>query len=146
MIFLDTSAIFALADANDPHHSQAVHLLTNANDNDEEILVHNYILVEAAALMQRRLGLAVALQFLQQVQLFRMHWITAELHNQAVALPDQRGRRNLSLVDCMSFVIMRRYRIQQALAFDSDFETEGFDIYAADESSVTSSTRRQTQS
>ena len=68
MIFLDTSAIFALADANDPNHAQALRLLAHANDNDEEILVHNYILVEAAALMQRRLGLAVVLRFLQQVQ------------------------------------------------------------------------------
>ena len=32
----------------------------------------------------------------------------------------------MSLVDCVSFVVMRRYGVKLCLAFDVDFEREGF--------------------
>ena len=93
------------------------------------MLVHNYILVEAVALLQRRLGLASALGFLRDSDAFQVHWISAEDHQRAVEMLGDRGRRELSLVDCMSFVAMRDYEIQRVLAFDSDFEREGFTVY-----------------
>jgi predicted nucleic acid-binding protein len=39
---------------------------------------------------------------------------------------EQRGKRNLSLVDCMSFVVMKQFSITTALVYDSDFQAEGF--------------------
>jgi len=42
---------------------------------------------------------------------------------------EERNRRGLSLVDCASFVVMRRYGIEEAFAFDEDFEKEGFRLY-----------------
>ena len=45
------------------------------------------------------------------------------------ALFEQRNRRGLSLVDCMSFVVMRKYRSTAALAYDADFQAEGFDVF-----------------
>ena len=130
MIFLDTSAIYALADANDMRHSEAREMFDLAFDNDEDILIHNYVLIESAALLQRRLGLDVALQFLDQMMSVRTHWIDGEDHAQAVTLLRGRDNRGLSLVDCASFVVMRRYGIMQAMAFDVDFEHEGFSIYS----------------
>lgn len=129
MIFLDTSAIYALADATDPNHSQAVQLFRNALRSDEDFLVHSYVLVEAAALLQRRLGLAVALRFLQDAEDFQVHWVGTEAHQQAVGLLEDRGRRGLSLVDCVSFAVMHHYGVREALAFDPDFSREGFTLY-----------------
>ena len=130
MIFLDTSAIYALADANDLRHSEAKDMFNLAFDNDEDILIHNYVIIESAALLQRRLGLHVALRFLDQIALIQTHWIDAEDHAQAVNLLQERDNRGLSLVDCASFVVMRRYGVMQAIAFDVDFEHEGFSIYS----------------
>ena len=130
MIFLDTSAIYALADANDLRHSEAKDMFNLAFDNDEDILIHNYVIIESAALLQRRLGLYVALQFLDQIASIQTHWIDAEDHSQAVTLLQGRDNRGLSLVDCASFVVMRRYGVMQAIAFDVDFEHEGFSIYS----------------
>ena len=59
MIFLDTSAIYALADRDDPNHSQAAAAFRRLLEDGEEALVHSYILVESAALLQRRLGRVV---------------------------------------------------------------------------------------
>ena len=44
----------------------------------------------------------------------------------AVDLLEQRDERTLSLVDCVSFVVMRALNVSAALAYDSDFEREGF--------------------
>ena len=130
MIFLDTSAVYALADAGDANHDRAVGLFTRALDSAEELLVHNYILVESAALLQRRLGLSSVLRFLEDARSFKVHWIREEDHDDATALLNQHNRRELSLVDCMSFVVMRNYGVHDSLAFDPDFEREGFTAYA----------------
>lgn len=131
MIFLDTSAIYALADRGDPNHSVAAAAFRRLLEDGEEALVHSYVLVESAALLQRRLGLDSALQFLQESQAFQLHWVGSRDHEEAVGLLKERGRRGLSLVDCASFAVMRHYQVDQALAFDADFEAEGFALYRA---------------
>jgi predicted nucleic acid-binding protein len=42
------------------------------------------------------------------------------------------GRRRLSLVDCVSFEVMRRRSLNEAFAFDRHFEEAGFSVVAAD--------------
>ena len=56
MIFLDTSAIYALADKADPNHADAYKKFDLALKAGEIFLLHNYVLVESAALLQARLG------------------------------------------------------------------------------------------
>lgn len=130
MIFLDTSVIYALANARDPNNSHAIDLFRRATESGEVILIHNYVLAEAVALLQHRLGLSSALSFLRQAEAFQVHWITAEDHWSAVDLLEERNRRGLSLVDCASFVVARQYGVQDVLAFDSDFAREGFTMYS----------------
>ena len=93
------------------------------------MLIHSYVISEAAGLLQRRLGLAAALAFVTQVDDFTVHWLGTEEHRQAGALLEAKARRGLSLIDCASFVVMRRYGLTHALAFDADFEREGFALY-----------------
>lgn len=130
MIFLDTSAIYALANARDPNNSHALDLFHRAIEGGEVVLTHNYVLAEAAALLQHRLGLVSALGFLREAEDFEVHWVSPEDHRGAVALLEERNRRGLSLVDCMSFVVARQHGVQQVLAFDPDFEREGFTMYS----------------
>ena len=129
MIFFDTSAAVALADAGDGHHADAVRAIGTLIDDGTPLLTHNYVLVESTAVLQGRFGVASALSFLDDSESFHVHWITQEDHMEAAALLRERNRRKLSLVDCMSFVIMRKYAVTTALAFDSDFRAEGFDVF-----------------
>ena len=130
MIFVDTSAVYALVDADDPRHAVAVSLFQTANHNDEALLVHSYVVSEAADLMRRRLGTEAALAFLHGLDHFTLHWIDATDHAEAAALLAARNRRGLSLVDCASFVVMRNYGLTHGLFFDEDFEREGFALYS----------------
>ncbi len=52
--------------------------------------------------------------------------VTETLHRRGFARLVARDRRQLSLVDCVSFEFMEEEGIQQALALDRHFEDEGF--------------------
>ena len=126
MIFLDTSAIYALADRADANHARATRLLKEALVSGERLVTHNYVLVESMALLQHRLGLASALALADDARAFDVEWVTVPTHDRAVAWLRQTGRRQVSLVDAVSFVVMRDRRIEVALAFDPHFVQEGF--------------------
>jgi len=130
LILLDTSAIYALADVADPNHREAVTLFRHALNNHEQLLVHSYVLSESAALIQHRLGLQAALSFLRDSSRRQLLWVAEAEHEAGAALLEQEGRRDLSLVDCVSFALMRRLGIQTSFAFDTDFQRAGFIAYA----------------
>lgn len=129
MIFLDTSAIYALADKSDPNHAAAYKKFDLASKSGETFLLHNYVLVESAALFQARLGLASALLFLEEAKSFEVEWVDMELHEEAVRELERIGKRGISLVDCTSFIVMRRRGVEKVLAFDPDFQNQGFSLY-----------------
>jgi predicted nucleic acid-binding protein len=125
MIFVDTSAFYALADRDDPHHGAARVRLRSLLEADEGLLTHNYVLVESMALLQSRLGREAALRLAHDSRAIDVEWIDAAAHQEAVrALARQ--RRRVSFVDQVSFVVMRRRAVEVAFAFDPDFEREGF--------------------
>ena len=129
MIFLDTSAIYALADKADTNHVTAYNKFEDALKSGETFLLHNYILLESAALLQARLGVPSAILFLKDAKSFELEWVDLDLHEEAAKELEKIGKRGISLVDCMSFVVMRRRSVQRVLAFDPDFHDQGFTIY-----------------
>jgi len=129
VIFMDTSAIYALADKADPNHITAYNKFEDILKSGEVPLLHNYILVESAALLQARLGLPSANLFLKDARSFEVEWVDLDLHKEAEKELERIGKRAISLVDCTSFIVMRRRRVQRAFAFDPDFKDQGFLIY-----------------
>lgn len=129
MIFLDTSAIYALADKADSNHMTAYGKFEGVLKSGENLLLHNYILLESAALLQARLGLRSALLFLRDAKSFEVEWVDLDLHEKAAKELERIGKRGISLVDCTSFLVMKRKGVQKVLAFDPDFEEQGFTIY-----------------
>ena len=92
----------------------------------EELLTHNYVLVEATALLQARLGLAAAVKLGRDSSAFAIEWIDDDLHTQGMQNLERSRKRHLSLVDHISFLVMRRRRVEVAFAFDPDFTAAGF--------------------
>jgi predicted nucleic acid-binding protein len=54
--------------------------------------------------------------------------VDASLFEASWALFQERGDKRYSLTDCISFVVIRRDDIQEALGFDRHFEQEGFTL------------------
>lgn len=126
-VFVDTSGLYATLDRDDTFHQQASERWHRLLSTREPLVLTNYILVETAALVQRRLGME-ALRTLvdDMLPVLLMEWITAEDHRQALAAVLGGNRRDLSLVDCTSFQVMRRLGLKTAFAFDQHFRRQGF--------------------
>jgi predicted nucleic acid-binding protein len=132
MIFLDASAIHALADAKDPDHACAKARFGQALQADEQILTHDYVLADSMALLQRRLGIETAIRLTGDSKAFEAEWVDDGLHDEAVAHLERTGKRGVRLADMVSFLVMQRRGVRHALAFDPDFAAEGFHVYGAD--------------
>ncbi len=131
MIFLDTSAIYAWADTADANHSTAVELLQTVLDSREELLTHNYVLLESVALLQARLSVTAAVKLTKDSSLFVIEWVDEDLHAAGMREMEQSKKRRLSLVDHISFLVMRRHNISTAFSFDRDFTFAGFQLFGA---------------
>jgi predicted nucleic acid-binding protein len=125
-VFVDTSALFALLDRDADGHAAAAATFDRLLA-DEPLITHNYVVVEAEALARSRLGLAAARDLLDRLLApIEIHWVDAATHAAGVAALLAAARRDLSLVDCVSFEVMRRLAVPTAFAFDRDFEQAGF--------------------
>ncbi len=129
MIFVDTSAIYAWADAADLNHRPAVRRLRAILDSGDRLLTHNYVLVEAHSLLQARLGVTAALKLAQDSSAFVIDWVDDDLHAAGVRELERSRKRGVSLVDQISFLVMRRRQVETAFAFDPDFVSAGFQLF-----------------
>jgi predicted nucleic acid-binding protein len=123
---VDTSGLLAFLDRDAAHHDRVVTHLAEILAARSGI-THNYVVVETAALAHRRLGGGVARRLLEDVApLLEVLWVDPELHGAAVSAHLKALRRRSSLVDHVSFELMRRHGVRSALALDRDFALEGF--------------------
>lgn len=126
-IFVDTSAFIAILNENDSAHIRASNLWRELVLANVTLVVTNYVLLETIALVQRRYGMET-LQIFQQniVPHLEIVWFDAELHALAMQQVFEHHRRDLSLVDCASFVVMRTRNLPRVFTFDAHFDAPGF--------------------
>ena len=127
-IFIDSSALLAVLDAGDAHHAAAKATWEKILNAGDVLLCHNYVLVETSALALRRLGTGAVRVFERDiVPVLKIMWVDRNIHNAAASAHLVAARRSLSLVDCVSFEIMRRAGIHAAFAFDRHFREFGYE-------------------
>jgi predicted nucleic acid-binding protein len=127
-VFVDTSAFYALLDADDEGHPRVKNAWGKLLQSGSFLTTSNYILVETFALVQNRLGIEAVRVFQEDiVPVLNIVWLDPPLHAAAINALMAAGRKKLSLVDCSSFEIMRRDGIMQAFTLDRHFTEHGFE-------------------
>lgn len=128
-VFVDTSAIIATMVCDDIMHTGAAAAWDHLLSSSARMATTNYVIVEACSVLQRRHGpLAVAHLRGLVTPVVAIHWVTREQHDAAFAALLAANRRDLSLVDCVSFAVMRETGIDTAFAFDRHFGEQGFRV------------------
>jgi predicted nucleic acid-binding protein len=126
-VFVDTSAFFAILDCDDANHPRAREKWLNLLSSAPILVCSNYVLVESFALIQRRLGIQALRVFQEDIlPLVNVERIDETTHLAGVTGLLAAARRELSLVDCTSFVVMRKLGIKDAFTYNSHFAEEGF--------------------
>jgi len=129
IVFADTSALFALLVRDDLMHIRAKENFAYFARHGVQLLTSSFVLVETVALLQRRIGLEPVHDFNAKIlPLLEVIWIDAEWYGRAMQRLLAQDRRDLSLVDCVSFEIMEAREIKEAFAFDRHFEENDFKI------------------
>jgi predicted nucleic acid-binding protein len=128
MIVVDTSALFAVIDARDARHADAVATLQQLAVQDEPTAIPNYVVAESLSLVHRRLGMEHARR-LQRLLIApaEILWTTPLEHATATEQFIESGRA-LSFVDCATIASMRARGLTRIFTFDEDFERVGFDV------------------
>jgi predicted nucleic acid-binding protein len=128
MVFVDSSAFLALLNRADRHHPSAAAAWEGLLSDPVDLRTSNYVVLETAATVQRRFGVAAARAFLLDlVSSVFIDWVSPELHDAGVSGVLVATRRDLSIVDCVSFELMRELGIETAFTFDAHFGEQGFE-------------------
>ena len=131
-VFVDTSALYAVLDADDDQHARAEAEWRRLVGGGSALLTTSYVLVETTALVQHRLGMEAVGVLERGIRpVLRVAWVDEALHATGMASMLAAGRRGLSLVDCVSFAVMARAGLRQAFAFDDHFAGRGFSCLPA---------------
>jgi predicted nucleic acid-binding protein len=128
-IFADTSGFFALLVKNDDMHDRAKRHFEYFARHRAQLLTSSFVLVETAALLQRRVGLTAIHDFQSKViPLLEIIWVNGDWYTRAIQRLFALNSRNTSLVDGLSFEIMESREITHAFSFDKHFVENGFAI------------------
>ncbi|MBI2844090.1 MAG: type II toxin-antitoxin system VapC family toxin [Armatimonadetes bacterium] len=126
-IFIDTPAFYAILDSADANHEAARKAWLDALQQEQPLVTSNYVVVETAALLQRRIGLAAVRKLQEDIlPVISIVWVDEATHSAGMSAVLAAGKRDLSLVDSVSFAILRRHGIREVLGFDSHFAEQGF--------------------
>lgn len=120
-IFVDASALYALADADDQRHAGAARMarrLRGAN-----LVTSDIVLAESWFLARSRLGRAAAMRLWQELRdgATRIEPVSSDDLDRAWAIARDFADQDFSLVDCTSFALIERLGLRQAFSFDRDF-------------------------
>ncbi len=128
-VFVDTSAFYAVLDRDDANHQKAAIAWASIVGQNRALVTSNYVVLETMALLQGRIGMAAVRGFQNNVApIIRVEFVTPEIHSLGVAALLAAAKRKLSLVDCVSFAVMRQLGLEAAFAFDPHFQAHGFEM------------------
>ena len=106
--FVDTSAFIAILDSNDEHHTRAKAAWIRLLDQKSAFVTTDFVLLETIAIIQHRIGIEAVQAFNSAVYpLLEIVWIDKSLYESGINSVLTADRKKLSLVDCMSFNVMR---------------------------------------
>ena len=131
MIFVDTGAFIAKYVRQDSHHRRARRAWGEIEKNRIRCYTSNFVLDEILTLLGRRAAYVFAAD--RGRSLLHSSALTilrpdADDEEKAVEVFAKFADQQVSFTDCVSFVLMRRNRLERAFTFDRHFASAGFEV------------------
>lgn len=130
-LFLDTSFIIALEDADDQNHDKATHYWEQFKKEPHKLITTTYVFDETITLLKRRLGFVKASsvgEMLLGSSLMEIVHVSQEDFYKGWKVFLKHKDKGYSFTDCISFFVMRKMHIKEALTFDVHFRQTGYKI------------------
>jgi predicted nucleic acid-binding protein len=131
VIFIDTGAFLARYLRKDQHHRSAVAVWEELGSKREICVTSNFVLDETFTLLGRRAGYGFAVQRAKNIYASQALTICRpdnEDEIKALQFFSKYADQHVSFTDCISFVLMKREKINRVFSFDRHFELAGFHL------------------
>ncbi|MDQ2856900.1 MAG: PIN domain-containing protein [Acidobacteriota bacterium] len=128
-LFLDTSYLIAVENADDQHHKTASKHWLDLLKSPRPLVTSSYVLVEVVTLLNNRRLHSKAVELgnnLLRSRSFNIVHVDEEMFYEGWNYFQKYKDKTYSLTDCVSFVLMKRFGIVEALTFDKHFVQAGF--------------------
>jgi len=128
-VFLDTAYAIALSSRTDTFHSKAIEVAKQLKIDSIKLVTTRAVLLEIGNALAGQRFRSAAIKLLDAVEADPSVGIvplTESLYRQAFTLYRERPDKEWGLVDCISFVVMRERKIQDALTTDAHFQQAGY--------------------
>ncbi len=132
MIFIDTGAFLARYLERDAHHARAIKAWKKLPRKGSRTYTSNFVLDETITLLGRRSDYHFAAERARNLYASRSLEVLRPNHEDeidALRWFEKFSDQDVSLTDCVSFVLMKKNRIKTAFAFDRHFVLAGFEIW-----------------
>lgn len=127
MIFVDSSAIIALASETDLFHTKAFNW--QEENKDQEFIISSLIFIETTGWIRynhgKRLAVKIGINLLSEVDI-KLHRVTFDDETEAWEYFQKKDGRSLSMIDCTTVILMKRLKIRDIFTFDNNFKNLGF--------------------
>jgi predicted nucleic acid-binding protein len=134
LVFIDTSALLALAGMRDQYHESAVALARRHLGTGGAWVSTSLVMAELHALLLQRAGVDRARRVVTALLDDPAYeWIgpSADVVRAATsAWLERYTDQRFTLTDAVSFEVMRQKKVTQAFAFDAHFVTAGYTLVA----------------
>ena len=127
-LFVDTSYVLALFNSSDEFHEKAKELKSRASHPTAAITTEAILLEIGNALSKQNLRkqcAAIITGFYRSTNI-EIVPLSTQLIKEGLALFEKRADKDWGLTDCLSFVVMEKHGIREALAADEHFVQAGF--------------------
>jgi predicted nucleic acid-binding protein len=129
IVFVDTSAWVGLFVDKDQHHAQAIKALEDLEEEAPDFVTTDYVIAETVARIRRQASHRSAAGVWDRLEGGETaHVVEVGPGHRALARKwfGKYDQLELSLVDCVSFVVMKELGIEEAFTFDDDFRKAGY--------------------
>lgn len=128
-IFVDSSGFYALLIQGDDRHMTASGFLDKARRRGRRFITSDYVLDETATLLKARGYMRLVGPFFDKAlesHACRVEWTDPDRFDQARKFFLKHADQAWSFTDCVSFCIMKEFRLRDALTKDKHFHEAGF--------------------
>ena len=128
-LFLDANFVIALEVSDDQHHNEATGYWKTLIDIPISLVTTSYVFDEVVAFLNSRRQHDKAVRVgnnLRNAANIELVQVDEPLFYEAWSYFGQHTDKTYSLTDCVSFVLMKRLGIAEALTFDKHFVQAGF--------------------
>ncbi len=128
LVYVDTSALIALAAPSDKNHSAALAYLRSALAEGTRFVLGRPVLIEYLDGVAKRVGKSDAIEQLRSLESSAVMRIEPDIEDDHPLARDLFLRYDdqaIDMTDSLSFAIMERLDLTEAFTFDRDFAVHG---------------------